>query len=100
MERVGRCQRRHDSGHEAFAIPNASGRSCAGDSRCEYERVFNVRQAWLNVVGFVFSFRIQVAASDQLNKVARLKDASPDSSKTVKPGLANSFVKGNQSLLS
>ena len=30
-----------------FAIPNASGRSCAGDSRCEYERVINGRQAWL-----------------------------------------------------
>jgi len=36
-----------DKGHETFAIQNVSGRTCAGDSRCEYERVINGRQGWL-----------------------------------------------------
>jgi hypothetical protein len=36
-----------DKGHETFAIQNAPGRNCAGDSRCEYERVINGRQGWL-----------------------------------------------------
>ena len=36
-----------DKGHETFVIQNITGRSCAGDSRCEYERVINGRQGWL-----------------------------------------------------
>jgi len=36
-----------DKGHESFAIQEISGRSCAGDSRCEYERVINGQQGWL-----------------------------------------------------
>jgi hypothetical protein len=36
-----------DKGHESFAIQNVAGRTCAGDSRCEYERVINGRQGWL-----------------------------------------------------
>jgi Photosynthetic reaction centre cytochrome C subunit len=36
-----------DKGHETFAIQNVAGRSCAGDSRCEYERVINGREGWL-----------------------------------------------------
>jgi len=36
-----------DKGHEVFTLPTLSGRSCAGDSRCEYERVINGRQGWL-----------------------------------------------------
>src|SRR2546428_7547362 len=36
-----------DKGHETFAIQNVTGRTCAGDSRCEYERVINGRQGWL-----------------------------------------------------
>ena len=36
-----------DKGHEAFALPDATGRPCAGDSRCEYTRVINRWQGWL-----------------------------------------------------
>ena len=36
-----------DKGHETFAIQDVPVRSCAGDSRCEYERVINGRQGWL-----------------------------------------------------
>lgn len=36
-----------DKGHESFAIQALTGRNCAGDSRCEYERVINGRQGWL-----------------------------------------------------
>jgi hypothetical protein len=36
-----------DKGHESFAIQNVAGRNCAGDSRCEYERVVNGPQGWL-----------------------------------------------------
>jgi len=36
-----------DKGHETFAIQDPPGRSCAGDSRCEYERVINGSQGWL-----------------------------------------------------
>jgi hypothetical protein len=36
-----------DKGHESFAIQNVTGRNCAGDSRCEYERVVNGQQGWL-----------------------------------------------------
>ena len=35
-----------DKGHEAFSLEN-TGRSCAGDSRCEYERVINGQHGWL-----------------------------------------------------
>ena len=35
-----------DKGHETFAIEDPGGR-CAGDSRCEYERVINGPQGWL-----------------------------------------------------
>jgi hypothetical protein len=40
-----------DKGHEAFALKNIPGRNCAGDSRCEYERVLNGRQGWLRSGG-------------------------------------------------
>ena len=36
-----------DRGHETFAIQDPPGRTCAGDSRCEYERTINGRQGWL-----------------------------------------------------
>jgi len=36
-----------DKGHESFTIQNVTGRNCAGDSRCEYERVVNGQQGWL-----------------------------------------------------
>jgi Photosynthetic reaction centre cytochrome C subunit len=36
-----------DEGHESFAIQKVDGRNCAGDSRCEYERVVSGRQGWL-----------------------------------------------------
>jgi hypothetical protein len=36
-----------DKGHENFAIQTVTGRNCAGDSRCEYERVVNGQQGWL-----------------------------------------------------
>jgi len=36
-----------DKGHETFAIQSVTGRSCASDSRCEYERVINGPQGWL-----------------------------------------------------
>ncbi len=36
-----------DKGHESFAIQHVTGRNCAGDSRCEYERVVNGQQGWL-----------------------------------------------------
>lgn len=36
-----------DKGHESFAVQNVTGRNCAGDSRCEYERVVNRQQGWL-----------------------------------------------------
>ena len=36
-----------DKGHEMFAVQNVPGRNCAGDSRCEYERVINGQQGWL-----------------------------------------------------
>jgi hypothetical protein len=36
-----------NKGHESFAIQNVTGRNCAGDSRCEYERVVNGQQGWL-----------------------------------------------------
>ena len=35
-----------DKGHETFSLQN-TGRSCAGDSRCEYERVIKGREGWL-----------------------------------------------------
>jgi hypothetical protein len=35
-----------DKGRETFAIRDENGR-CAGDSRCEYERVINGTQGWL-----------------------------------------------------
>jgi len=35
-----------DKGHEAFALPDDTGRPCAGDSRCEYARVINGQQGW------------------------------------------------------
>jgi hypothetical protein len=36
-----------DKGHESFAVQNLTGPNCAGDSRCEYERVVNGQQGWL-----------------------------------------------------
>src|SRR5205823_5830674 len=36
-----------DKGHEAFTIQNVTGGPCAGDSRCEYERVINGGRGWL-----------------------------------------------------
>jgi hypothetical protein len=36
-----------DKGHESFALQNVTGRNCAGDSRCEYERVVSGQQGWL-----------------------------------------------------
>ena len=36
-----------DKGYESFAMQNVTGRNCAGDSRCEYERVVNGQQGWL-----------------------------------------------------
>jgi len=36
-----------NKGHESFALQNVTGRNCAGDSRCEYERVVNGQQGWL-----------------------------------------------------
>ncbi len=36
-----------NKGHESFAIQNVTGQNCAGDSRCEYERVVNGQQGWL-----------------------------------------------------
>ena len=36
-----------DRGHESFAIQSLTGRNCAGDSRCEYERVINGQGGWL-----------------------------------------------------
>lgn len=36
-----------DKGRETFAVQNVAGRTCAGDSRCEYERVINGRHGWV-----------------------------------------------------
>ena len=36
-----------NNGHESFAIRDVTGLNCAGDSRCEYERVINGEQGWL-----------------------------------------------------
>jgi hypothetical protein len=51
-----------DKGHEAFGIASVTGLNCAGDSRCEYERVINGRQGWLKSGGGV-----QELAGEQLD---------------------------------
>jgi hypothetical protein len=42
-----------DKGHESFALQNLAGQNCAGDSRCEFERVVNGQQGWLKSGGGV-----------------------------------------------
>ena len=67
-----------DKGHEAFALPDATGRSCAGDSRCEYARVINGRQGWLKSGGGVQELTGEQLADQKLSfplfSILKLKD--------------------------
>lgn len=67
-----------NKGHEAFALPDASGRPCTGDSRCEYERVINGRQGWLKSGGGVQELVGEQLADQKLTfplfQILRLKD--------------------------
>src|SRR5438270_5476671 len=67
-----------DKGHEAFALPDASGRPCAGDSRCEYERVINGPQGWLKSGGGVQELVGEQLADQKLTfplfQILRLRD--------------------------
>ncbi len=66
-----------DKGHEAFTLPDVGGR-CAGDSRCEYERVVNGQQGWLNSGGGVQELVGEQLADQRLSfllfGILRLKD--------------------------
>jgi len=66
-----------DKGHEAFTLPDVGGR-CAGDSRCEYERVVNGQQGWLNSGGGVQELVGEQLADQKLSfllfGILRLKD--------------------------
>jgi hypothetical protein len=67
-----------DKGHESFAIQNVTGRNCAGDSRCEYERVVNGQQGWLKSGGGVQELVGEQLADQKLSfplfGILRLKD--------------------------
>jgi hypothetical protein len=67
-----------DKGHESFAIQNVTGRNCAGDSRCEYERVVNGQQGWLKSGGGVQELTGELVADQKLSfplfGILRLKD--------------------------
>ena len=67
-----------DKGHESFAIQNLTGRRCAGDSRCEYERVVNGQQGWLKSGGGVQELVGEQLADQKLSfplfGILRLKD--------------------------
>ena len=67
-----------DKGHETFAIRNVTGRNCAGDSRCEYERVVNGQQGWLKSGQGVHELVGEQLADQKLSfplfGVLRLKD--------------------------
>ncbi len=66
-----------DKGHEAFTLPDVGGR-CAGDSRCEYERVVNGQQGWLKSGGGVQELVGEQLADQRLSfllfGILRLKD--------------------------
>lgn len=66
-----------DKGHEAFSLEN-TGRPCAGDSRCEYERVINGRQGWLKSGGGVQELLGEQLADQKLSfplfSILQLKD--------------------------
>jgi len=66
-----------DKGHEAFTLPDVGGR-CAGDSRCEYERVVNGQQGWLKSGGGVQELVGEQLADQKLSfllfGILRLKD--------------------------
>lgn len=67
-----------DKGHEDFALPDASGRFCAGDSRCEYRRVINGGQGWLKSGGGVSELAGEQLADQRLSfpffQILKLKD--------------------------
>jgi len=67
-----------DKGHESFAIQNLTGRNCAGDSRCEYERVVNGQQGWLKSGGGVQELVGEQLADQRLSfpffGILKLKD--------------------------
>ncbi len=66
-----------EKGHEAFTLPDIGGR-CAGDSRCEYERVVNGQQGWLKSGGGVQELVGEQLADQRLSfplfGILRLKD--------------------------
>jgi len=67
-----------DRGHESFALQSLIGRNCAGDSRCEYERVVNGQQGWLKSGGGVQELVGEQLADQRLSfllfGILRLKD--------------------------
>ena len=67
-----------DKGHETFTVQNVAGRTCAGDSRCEYERVINGRQGWVKNGQGVQELVSEQLADQKLSfplfQILRLKD--------------------------
>jgi zinc protease len=67
-----------DKGHESFANQNVTGRNCAGDSRCEYERVVSGRDGWLKSGAGVQELVGEQVADQKLSfplfGILRLKD--------------------------
>lgn len=67
-----------DKGRESFALQSLTGRNCAGDSRCEYERVVNGQEGWLKSGGGVQELMGQQLADQKLSfplfGILRLKD--------------------------
>jgi len=67
-----------DKGHETFTVQNVAGRTCAGDSRCEYERVVNGRQGWVKNGQGVQELVSEQLADQKLSfplfQILRLKD--------------------------
>jgi hypothetical protein len=67
-----------DKGHETFNVQSVAGRTCAGDSRCEYERVINGRQGWVKNGQGVHELVGEQLADQKLSfplfQILRLKD--------------------------
>src|SRR5215471_9555519 len=67
-----------DKGHETFALPSASGQNCAGDSRCEYQRVIIGGRGWLKSGGGVQELVGEQLADQRLSfplfQILKLKD--------------------------
>jgi len=67
-----------DKGHESFTLPGATGQNCAGDSRCEYQRVITGGRGWLKSGGGVQELAGEQLADQKLSfpffQILKLKD--------------------------